>query len=126
MDKYGIDVYEYTKEYHVNEITMIILESGRFIFLDKSVVTDMYLPSKHLAITNRNRHETYSTVKEIYNLKENQLSDKFELIKHHYGKKWISGRGYGTRSVNHFNKNMEELFKDNMDFIPEVSDCPQK
>lgn len=122
---YGLNIYPYTDYENENEITIVILESGRFFFLG-SVVTDIYRVGKHLAIANRNGHETYSTVKEIYNLKKDTVSKEWDKIKHLYGKEWISGRGYGTRAVNPFNKNMAELFKGEIDYIPEKSDCPQK
>ena len=120
---YGLNIYPYTDIGDENELTIIILESGRFFFLD-SVVNSMYKPGSALRIDNRNTGYTYSRVKEIYNL-ENTLSKEWDKIKHLYGKEWISGRGFGTTSATFDYEYYPDMVKSKLDFIPEYSDCPQ-
>jgi len=118
---YGLDIYPYTDDENGNEITIIILESGRFFFLP-SIVTCMYKPRSALRINNRKGTYTYSKVKEIYNLKEKSINN----ILRFYGKEWISGRGFGTASADFDYVYLPKWVKDRLDFIPEYSDCPQK
>lgn len=120
MEFSGTDLYPYTDYRYENEKTIIILESDRFFFVD-SVVDELYKPGRILRISNRDRDDTYSTVKEIYNLKRSCI-DRFIPM---YGKEWISGRGYITTPIlDPLDRQLDHI-KNNQDYIPENSDCPQ-
>lgn len=116
---FNVYLYPYTEHKDADEVTIIILESGRFLFVS-SVVNESYKPGKLLRIQNRDRDYTYSIIKEIYNLKESSINRFIPM----YGKEWISGRGFITTPCSGISYN-SDFIKKNWDFIPEVSDCPQ-